>query len=334
MRSMKNIDSTADLDIQYLNKIINISFKPVFIMGLQRSGTSILYKMLGATNCFNIVITYHIIKYNELLYNHINNLEDNAKDNLAEFFIHQSQMTRGIDRLQVTPDFPEEYGFLLSKKTKQSRLNQGNLSVFTELCNKIQFISNSKKLLLLKNPFDFSNFIYIRKIFPNARFIFIHRNPMKTLNSQLKAMRTLLQNKSVYMAMLSPWYDKVFDSSIRLRYYRFLYSSRTPLRAISAIKRIAREIDIFLENVDLFQKDEDYINIRYEDRCRDPQSTITDIMKFLDLPLQSKLNYRDFIKPRKTVLLEELKRREKFIYKRMDKYITYCKYTTESYSQN
>jgi len=334
MRLMKNIDSTSDLDIQYLDKIKNISFQPVFIMGLQRSGTSILYKMLGATNCFNVIIAYHIIKYDELLQNHINNLEDNAKDNLSEFFRHQSQMTRGIDRLQITPDFPEEYGFLLAEKTKQSRLNQNNLSLFTELCKKIQFISNSKKPLLLKNPFDFSNFTYIRKMFPNAKFIFIHRNPMKTLNSQVKAMRTLLQNKSAYMAMLSPWYDQVFDSNIRLRYYRFLYSSHTPLRVTSAIKRIANETDIFLENIDVLQKDEEYINVRYEDLCGDPQSTIAGIMKFLDLPLQSNLNYRDFIKPRKTVLLEELQRREQFISKRMDKYLTYFKYTTESSSQN
>lgn len=171
-------------------------------------------------------------------------------------------------------------------------------------------------------------------MFPNAKFIFIHRNPMKTLNSQVKAMRTLLQNKSAYMAMLSPWYDQVFDSNIRLRYYRFLYSSHTPLRVTSAIKRIANETDIFLENIDVLQKDEEYINVRYEDLCGDPQSTIAGIMKFLDLPLQSNLNYRDFIKPRKTVLLEELQRREQFISKRMDKYLTYFKYTTESSSQN
>jgi len=33
------------------------------------------------------------------------------------------------------------------------------------------------------------------------------------------------------------------------------------------------------------------------------------------------------------VLLEELQQREKFISKRMDKYLTYCKHTTESSSQ-
>jgi len=289
---MKNMNSTVDLDAQYQDKIKDISFQPVFIMGLQRSGTSILYKMLDATNCFNVVTAYHIIKYNELLHNHINNLDDGAKNALSEFFGHHSKTTRGIDNLQITPDFPEEYGFLLAQKTRQSKLNQNNMSSFMELCKKIQFISESEKLLLLKNPFDFSNFMYIKK------------------------------------------YNQAFDNKILLHYYRFIYSSYIPYRAISAVRKMTKETNNFLENIDYLQKDEEYINVRYEDLCKDPQSTITSIMKFLDLPFQPNLEYRDFIKPRRTVLLKELQKREQFIAKRMNKYLSYCGYTTEKPSQN
>jgi len=331
---MKNINKTKDLDYQYLDKIENVAFNPVFIMGLQRSGTSILYKMLDATKCFNVVTAYHIIKYNELLHNHINNLEDSAKKALSELFGQQSKTTRGIDKLQINSDFPEEYGFLLFKKTRQSKLNQNNILPFMELCRKIQFISESEKTFLLKNPWDFSNFVYIKKVFPNAKFIFIHRNPVKTLNSQLKAMRTLLQKKSPYMAMLSPWYNQAFENKILLCYYRFLYSSQTPLRVTSAIRRMAKETNNFLENIDLLQKNEEYINVRYEDLCRDPRSTITSIMEFLDLHSNSNLECRDFIKPRKTVLLKELQKREQSIVKKMNKYLSYCGYKTEKPSQN
>ena len=174
---MKNTKEVKDLDYQYLDKIGNVTFDPVFIMGLQRSGTSILYKMLDATNCFNVVTAYHIIKYDEILYNHINNLEDSAKKALSELFGQQSKTTRGIDKLQITHDFPEEYGFLLSKKTRQSKLNQNNMSSFMELCKKIQFVSESEKLLLLKNPWDFSNFVYIKKVFPTAKFILFIETP-------------------------------------------------------------------------------------------------------------------------------------------------------------
>jgi len=331
---MTTFKPNIELDDKYLNEIENVTFNPVFIMGLQRSGTSILYKMLDATNCFNVVTSYHIIKYNELLYNHINNLEDGAKNALSELFGHQSKTTRGIDKLEITPNFAEEYGFLLSKKTRQSKLSQNNISSFMELCKKIQFISESEKPLLLKNPFDFSNFMYIKKALCNSKFIFIHRNPVKTLNSQLKAMRTLLQKKSSYMAMLSPGYNQAFENKILLHYYRFISSSYIPHRAISAVRKMTKETNSFLENIDHLQKDEEYISVRYEDLCKDPQSTITSIMKFLDLPFQSNLEYRDFIKPRKTVLLEELQKREQFIAKKMNKYLSYCGYITEDLSQN
>ena len=329
---MKNLVTTEDLDLQYLDRIKNTSFKPIFIMGLQRSGTSILYKMLDATRCFNVITVYHIIKYNKLLNNHINGLEDHDKKTLAEYFRNQPQINRGIDQLQVTPDFPEEYGFHLAQKTKQSNLNQNNLYFFIELCKKIQFISNSEKPLLLKNPFDFQNFIYIKQMFPDSKFIFIHRNPMRTLNSQLKAMRTLLQKKSLYMAILSPWYNQILDDRIQLSYYRFLYSSHIPLRVISVIRRMAKTTDFFLKNIDLLQKEEEYINVRYEDLCKDPKLTITNIMEFLKLSPQSNLNYHDFIKPRKTILAKELTRRKRTIEKKMNKYLLYFGYSMENCS--
>lgn len=325
---MKNMNSTVDLDVQYQDKIKDISFQPVFIMGLQRSGTSILYKMLGATNCFNVVTAYHIINYNELLHNYINNLEGNVKDNLAEFFRHQSQMTRRIDRLQITPDFPEEYGFLLAQKTKQSRLNQNNLSLFTELCKKIQFISNSEKPLLMKNPFDFSNFTFIEKKFPNSKFVFIHRNPMKTLNSQLKAMRALLKSKSPYMVLLSPQYDEIFKNKLLLTYYRFLYSSITPIRSITAVRKLAKATDYFLKNINALN-DDDYVCTKYEDICKDPDSEIRKILNFLKIKTTTDLQYRDFIKPRKTSELRELQILRSYILKKTKKYLSRCGYALE-----
>ncbi len=41
------------LDDEYIKLVEDASFEPIFIMGLHRSGTSILYKMLGETGNFN-----------------------------------------------------------------------------------------------------------------------------------------------------------------------------------------------------------------------------------------------------------------------------------------
>ena len=51
---------------------------------MHRSGTSILYKMLTETGNFNPVTAYHLINYNELLFNHHQNKEEQAKQELTE----------------------------------------------------------------------------------------------------------------------------------------------------------------------------------------------------------------------------------------------------------
>ena len=43
------MNTDENLDKKHLEKLENIEFQPVFILGLHRSGTSILYKILIAT---------------------------------------------------------------------------------------------------------------------------------------------------------------------------------------------------------------------------------------------------------------------------------------------
>ena len=120
---MAPFKSNIELDEQYLGKINNVTFNPIFIMGVPRSGTSILYKILSATSNFNIVTSYHILKYSELLHNYINNIENQAKNNLADFFKENLNTDRIIDRMQITPDFAEEYGFILGEKAGHPKIS-------------------------------------------------------------------------------------------------------------------------------------------------------------------------------------------------------------------
>ena len=57
-------------DQDYIQDLEQVDFQPVFILGMHRSGTSILYKMLTATDTYNPVTAYHLINYNELLSNY------------------------------------------------------------------------------------------------------------------------------------------------------------------------------------------------------------------------------------------------------------------------
>jgi len=297
-------------------------------MGMQRSGTSILYKMLNSTNFFNIVTAYHVLNYDQIVYNHVNNLEQNEKNKLDEFFKNKSQLNRGIDKMQLNSNFAEEYGFILGNRTNDSRLKPESLQIFIQMCKKIQFISENNKPILLKNPFDFSNFKYISEAFSDAKMIFIHRNPMKTLNSQIKALRTLLKDKSEYMALLSSSYNKLFKSRLSLAYYRFLHRYLKPYIVKKQINRLADATNFYLENIESIDNG-NYINLKYEDLCKNPDKEMDKVLNFLKLKPLKLIKFSNFINPRKTTNLIELEKRKNYIYKKMKPYYNRFSYSLD-----
>ena len=314
------------LDDKYISELKNVNFHLIFIMGMQRSGTSILYKMLSSTNYFNIVTAYHVLNYDKILYNHINNFEQNEKNKLDKFFKNKSQLNRGIDKMQLNSGFAEEYGFILGNILNDSRIKPDSLPIFIQMCKKIQFISKNNKPILLKNPFDFPNFKYISETFPDAKMIFIHRNPMKTLNSQIKALRTLLKEKSEYMALLSSSYNKLFKSKLLLAYFRFLHRYLKPYIVKKQINRLADATNYYLENIKLLDNNY-YINLKYEDLCKKPDKEMEKILKFLKIKPLKTINFNDFIKARKTTNLVEIKKRKNYIYKKMKPYFNRFDYS-------
>ena len=318
-----------NLDKQYLEKLENIEFQPVFILGLHRSGTSILYKILIATKTFNPVTAYHLIKYNQLIYNYLHKKEETVKKQLTSFFKEQGQTDRGIDRLELTADFPEEYGFLLGQKTVEMRLTPKNLPLFIEMAKKIQFISNNDKPLLLKNPYDLPNFLYIKQVFPNTKFIFIHRHPFKTLSSSIKALRFLYKNKNPYTTQIYRFYNKTFENPLLLHAFRLLISKFFPFGVIFLTLYSRRSIKYYLKNIK-YLPEENYTVITYEDLCKNPQDTMENIMKFLKIETKEKTDFTIFIKPRKTHLDPSVIKLQKFIFKNMKHYFKCFRYKQET----
>jgi len=327
---MKTIENP---DQQYLQRLENIEFQPVFILGLHRSGTSILYKMLVATESFNSVTAYHLIRYNQLITNHIYNQEESSKKELTESLKEKGLDDRGIDRLKVNADFAEEYGFLLGQKTLQMHITPKNLSLFIELSKKIQFISENDKPILLKNPYDFSNFLYIKQVFPNTKFVFIHRHPFKTLSSTIKAISVLLKNKNPYTTQLFRTYNKIFENPLILTPLRFCFSRYPTFGVIFLTIYSSKTTKYYLKNIKQLPK-QDYISITYEDLCENPQENIEKIMKSLDIKISNKMDFTSFIKPRKIDLDHSVVKLRRFIFKCMRKYIKCFGYTLENISNH
>ena len=323
-KSLMQLSRTEhSLDESYLPLLKDIHFTPIFILGNHRSGTTLLYKLLAATQCFNFVTAYHVIKYNEILFNHVNRRQDRAKEELRELFKSLDLNNRSFDDVAVVPDLPEEYGFILINTRYQPKLSPKNLPVFIELCKKIQFVSAPGRPLLIKNPWDYPNFIYVKSAFPEAKFIFIHRNPIHVINSQLRALRPMLAIRGAYTALLSQRYAKLFDNPAKLFVARLLFSSHFNLGVRVFTIRFVWITNYFLKNIGSLPKT-DYISVRYEDLCENPETNVVRILEFLGLEQNATLSYEALIKPRPIELLEEVKRRQSSILKRLASYLAYC----------
>jgi len=306
-------------DQNYIQDLEQVDFQPVFILGMHRSGTSILYKMLSATGNFNPVTAYHLINYNELLYNYHQNKEEQAKQELTESLRKNGVSDRGIDRLKVTAEFTEEYGFLLNKKTIQMFITRKNIALFTEMGKKIQFIAGNDKPILLKNPYDFPNFLYIKQVFPNARFVFIHRHPLKTISSTLNAIRTIVNEKNPYTARLSKIYEKFYSNPLLLQPLRFILYALPECCVVLLTRITAQATDYYLKNIGKLPK-EDYISITYEEFCQHPQETLENIMERLSVTMRKKIDAASMMSPRNVDVDASVQKLQKYIYTSMKAY--------------
>lgn len=317
---MQSTNHNLVSDRPYLDLLSQVDYSPVFIMGDHRSGTTLLYKTLVATECFNFVRAYHIIKYDEILSNHINQTEERAIGELEELFRSLGISDRTIDKVMATPDLPEEYGFILKNVAKEeSFITPQNLPIFQQLCRKIQFISEPDKPLLLKNPWDFTQFMYVKSVVPSAKFIFIHRHPVHVINSKLKAARTLFADWNAYVALIAQLYEQIYKSPVQRNLFRLLYSKYFNLGLRRVTKQSIKSTTYFLENVESLPEP-DYLSVRYEDLCQAPEATINKILGFLDLEAKSTLEYQKLISPRAIDLLPEVQQQHENIRQKLQPY--------------
>jgi hypothetical protein len=270
---------THETDVTHLHRLAGIPVEPVFITGPHRSGTTLLYSLLQATQRFNGLTAYHVLRYRQLLARYLAGETNRVKAELMNQFRAAGILDRGIDGMQVTPDMPEEYGFVLADPGPP-RLRHANLKRFTRLCQKVQFTGEPGRPLLLKNPWDFGRSQFAKQHFPRSKFLFLHRDPCRTLNSQLNAARTMLAARNAYLSMLVPRYGLLFRRPLTLYPTRWLFASclgawllgRSLIAGINAATRERAHLP-----------GSDCFDVRYEDLCTQPNETIAGILGWLDV---------------------------------------------------
>lgn len=298
-------------DEPYLPKIVETKFRPIFILGLHRSGTTLLYELLSMTGSFNILTAYHVLYYDELLKIHLVGTADQTRQQLNEWFGSLNISTRLIDNVKMNADMPEEYGMILHAKSRKMAITERNLPLFNQICRKIQFTSDPSRILLLKNPWDFHGFLNLKEMIPEAKFIFIHRNPIHVLNSQLMALQKDWSRSNPYIARLSKTYSMIHKIPPLAAISIWVTNPSSKGQLIQHIlqRRIIRSMNYYIRNIVLLPQSE-YVSFRYEDLIANPRGAFRQIYDLTGAIPRFEVPFDEHIRPRPIRLLPTLVRDE------------------------
>ncbi|MGE3277353.1 MAG: sulfotransferase [Vicinamibacterales bacterium] len=235
----------------------------IFLLGLQRSGTTWLHLQLARTGCFRFVT---------------------AADLCAGSTVTATD--RGIDTIPAGPDTPEEYGLVINPgrlRFEEPDTTETTLPALRALCDRKARGADAGRPLLLKSPPDYPAGVpWLRAAFPSARFVAIQRHPLRTLDSQLRAWRQMVLTRLPYLAQIDRAYCAFMDDEPRrLRMGLFLHS---PAGVAWLADHILRAHEGFMALQDDWH-DDNLLVVRYEDLCRDQQAGFERLARFLDVCL-------------------------------------------------
>ena len=277
---------------------MNGEFRPVFIMGHHRSGTTILYQLLAQTALFNLTTAYHVLNRHRLLALHAAGEEPQAREELRRQFEARGLRDREFDSIKITPDIPEEYAYALEPQGPRPRLSPQNLDGFQRFCRTVTATQDPARPLLLKNPYDTGNFLYIQEALPAAVFVYIHRDPVEVVSSQIRAIRSLLEKKNEYAALVVEGYRRLYEQPFNLALLRFLCAVRFPLLVGTVARNLARVNDHVLRHGE--QMGDRCFNLTYAELCAAPAQTISAILQFLGRRDVPERDYAGLVKPRRS----------------------------------
>lgn len=305
-------------DQTYIDQIAAAPVRPVFIMGPHRSGTTILYRLLAETGRFNVTTAYHVLHRDRLLSLHFEGKEQEARQELEQYFRGKGLENRTFDSMPISANIPEEYCYALDPQGPRPRITAETLPSFMLFLRKVQQVQSPDRPTLLKNPFDAGNYEYIRQVVPNARFLVIHRNPVDVISSQVHAVRSLLESRNEYVATVVERYRKAYDRRWPIRLGRLAYSPRLPFLARQVERTVVGVADALLEQ--LRTPRPDVTQTTYPELCARPNETVRRILAALEVDAGGLKDLGSLVSPRKSTLTPDVAPREARIRKRTAEY--------------
>lgn len=309
-------------DEPYLDRLSDKLPRLVFIVGDHRSGTTLLYQSLISTGAFQFTSAYHIIAAAELLRNRIEGMEDATKERISEEFNRYVGKDRMIDGIPVSTETPDEYGIILDNSGFSNRITKHSLPAFRQLVQKLHFLAGDDRPILLKNPWDFENFLPVYRWFPDAVFVFVHRDPAAGISSRIRAMQMLLEQPNPYAIRISRRYADIVCHPLLCGLLRWLVRSNWCAQRM--VQRSVRLTNYFFDHSAEIPASQQ-VNLSYEGLCTHPNETVASILQTAGVVPPSKPDFSGSIQPRQLKLDPKVVALQPLITSRLGRYHDYLR---------
>ncbi|RLD67733.1 MAG: hypothetical protein DRI84_01595 [Bacteroidetes bacterium] len=243
---------------------------PIFIVGNWRTGTTFLHQLLALDPQFNFMSVfmvshpdhflvskkYYMVMMSKLL-NGKTRPMDNVKMGVDEPQEDEYAIIKLYDHLILEKlIFQSSNEFFIDEKDDFLPKNEKKfLGVLELLMQKMQL--RADKTPLFKNPFHSLRIPYIRKHFPEARYIHIYRNPLKVIPSSIHMWNIVGRQNILKGRWIEP--------------------------SIENIARLYRKIIIGIRNEFQSMKSNLNVEIQFENLEKNPVDTVKEIYKQLEL---------------------------------------------------
>jgi len=276
--------------------------QPLFILGHWRSGTTHLHYILSKDQQFSYLTNYQSFLLNVSLIGRTwlkvllspllpdKRPQDNIKltvDSPAEEEQPFSNCSTkaGIHSFffPQNPDYHEKYHLFRNVTPNEKKEWQQD---YVYLLKKIAFVNGSKQLLL-KNPHNTGRVNELIELFPNGKFVFIHRNPYEIYQSMQHHFKKVLSTQFLQDFSEAEIHEKI------------LYTFETILQKYLNEKQLIPQNQLF--------------EIAYKELEQQPMTTIQNLYRHLNLK-----NY-DTAKTAIAEYLSSVKQYEKNNFKTLNK---------------
>ena len=209
-------------------RLKRISFKenpPVFVIGHWRSGTTHLHYLLSQDKRFVYLDTFQAFFFRVAFV---------SKGIMRPLLTYLMPSTRLQDNVKIDANSPQEEEHPLTNLTEKSGMQifffpknrsyfdkynvfEGTTekeindwkNVYLKMLKQISLFQGKKKQLLLKNPHNTGRVKILLQLFPNAKFIFIHRDPY-----EVYASTKYLYQKAVKTQFLQDFSEKEMEERV------------------------------------------------------------------------------------------------------------------------